>query len=80
MSQCTGKIGLSISGSTFQDDVVSFLDILACGKTKDLSLIKFAVFMVFDTFNRSVWCSEMSVFDIPGKFVCLTSVPFRVYE
>ena len=38
VSQCTRKIGFSIFGSSFQNDMVPFLNILTCVKSKNVCL------------------------------------------
>lgn len=75
-----GDICFPVIGSSFQDDVVTVLYILAGGKTQDLCLIQSAVFVILNTFYGSVRSRKMGILDASDKLVHLASVLFCIHK
>lgn len=80
ISQRAGNICLAIARGTFQNDMVSLINVPASGQTEHLGLVQLAVLVVFNTFDRRRRRTEMSLFDQTVNLVGLPPVPFSGYR
>lgn len=80
IAQGAGDVGFPIAGGTFQDNVVSFINVLAGSEPQYLRLVQFAVLIVFNTFHRGRWHRKVRVPDKSIQFVALAAVPLGVYQ
>ena len=80
IAQSAGNVGLAITRSSLEDNVVAFVNVLAGGKPQHLCLVQLAVLVVFNAFHSGRRHGEVCIADKPVQFVALSAVPFRIYQ
>lgn len=76
----TGKIGLTVSAGSTEDDMVPFLYVFAGRKLDHLFFAQFPVFEILNPFYRSSGDRKPRIVNTTALLVRLSAVPFRFYQ
>lgn len=78
IAQSAGKIGLTVTGSTLEIDVVSLVDEVAGRKPQDLCLIQMAVLVVLNIFDYRIGFGKAALPDTSNQLIVLAAIPLRI--